>query len=408
MNLLFIHQNFPGQYGHLAALLAAVPGNRVVALGEHVNVMRRARLPGVETLTYETPAGAGEATHPYVRAHEAAVRRGQQVARSLMALRSSGFYPAVICAHPGWGEALFVKDVFPRARLLGYFEFFYRALGADVGFDPEYPATLDDQCRVRAKNATMLLSLDAADAGVAPTSWQQRQFPAAFQPKIAVIHEGIDTDIVAPDAGERLTLAGGVVLTRADEVVTFVVRNLEPYRGFHVFMRMLPALLARRPRAQVVIVGGDEVSYGTRLPEGQTYRERLLAESGDSVDRSRIHFTGRVPYRMFLSVLRISSAHVYLTYPFVLSWSMLEAMSAGCLVIGSRTPPVEEVIEDGVNGWLCDFFDLEGWATRIAAALEAGARLDPVRAAARHTIVARYDLKRLCLPQQVALVHSLA
>ena len=408
MNLLFIHQNFPGQYGHLAALLAATPGHRVVALGEHVNVMRRGRLPGVETLTYEMPAGAGDATHPYVRAHEAAVRRGQQVARSLMALRARGFYPDVICAHPGWGEALFVKDVFPRVRLLGYFEFFYRALGADVGFDPEYPATLDDQCRVRVKNASMLLSLDAADAGVAPTAWQHAQFPAVYQPRISVMHDGVDTDAVCPDADERLTLPDGAVLTRADEVVTFVVRNLEPYRGFHVFMRMLPALLARRPHAQVVIVGGDEVSYGTHLPDGQTYRERLLALWDSSVDRSRVHFTGRVPYRTFLSVLRVSSAHVYLTYPFVLSWSMLEAMSAGCLVIGSRTPPVQEVIEDGINGWLCDFFDQDGWAARIAEALEAGPALEPLRAAARQTIVQRYDLKRICLPQQVALVTALA
>lgn len=408
MNILFIHQNFPGQYGHLAVALAAEPGNRVVALGEHVNVIRRAAVQGVETRSYPAPAPAGKGTHPYVRTHEAAIRRGQQVARSLIALRESGFVPDVVCAHPGWGEALFVKDVFRASRLLGYFEFFYRTVGADVGFDPEYPATLDDQCRVRTKNATMLLSLDAADAGVTPTRWQHSRFPAEYQPKISVIHEGIDTGNVCPEANAQFVLPGGRVLTRRDEVVTFVVRNLEPYRGFHVFLRLLPALLARRPNAQIVILGGDEVSYGLRPPAGKTYREVLLAELGGALDGSRVHFAGRVPYPTFLSVLRISSVHVYLTYPFVLSWSMLEAMSAGCLVIGSRTPPVQEVIEDGVNGWLCDFFDQAGWAGRIAEALEAGDRLGHLRAAARQTIVERYDLARICLPQQVALVRSLA
>lgn len=385
-----------------------MPGNRVVALGEQVNVSRRERLPGVQTLTYASAAATSPATHTYLREYEGAVRRGQQVARSLVALRAGGFVPDVVCAHPGWGEALFVKEVFPATPLLGYCEFFYRALGADVGFDPEYPATLDQRCRVRVKNSALLLSLEAADAGMAPTAWQRRQFPAELQSRITVLHDGIDTGRVCQDANARLRLPDGRELTRADEVITFVARNLEPYRGFHVFLRMLPALLARRRAARVVIVGGDEVSYGVPAPEGKTYRQWLLAQLGDALDVSRLHFLGRVAYADFLSVLRVSSVHVYLTYPFVLSWSMLEAMAAGCLVIGSRTAPVQEVIEDGVNGWLCDFFDQAGWVDRIADALAAGAKLDPVRAAARQTILERYDLSRICLPGQLALVQSLA
>lgn len=385
-----------------------MPGNRVVALGEQVNVSRRERLPGVQTLTYASAAATSPATHTYLREYEGAVRRGQQVARSLVALRAGGFVPDVVCAHPGWGEALFVKEVFPATPLLGYCEFFYRALGADVGFDPEYPATLDQRCRVRVKNSALLLSLEAADAGMAPTAWQRRQFPAELQSRITVLHDGIDTGRVCQDANARLRLPDGRELTRADEVITFVARNLEPYRGFHVFLRMLPALLARRRAARVVIVGGDEVSYGVPAPQGKTYRQWLLAQLGDALDVSRLHFLGRVAYADFLSVLRVSSVHVYLTYPFVLSWSMLEAMAAGCLVIGSRTAPVQEVIEDGVNGWLCDFFDQAGWVDRIADALAAGAKLDPVRAAARQTILERYDLSRICLPGQLALVQSLA
>ena len=406
MRILFIHQNFPGQYPHLAAHLAADPGNTVVAMGERANMERRAQPAGVRLIGYPSPAAARPEVHPFVRGHESAVRRGHLVAQTMMKLREQGFVPEVVCAHPGWGETLFVKDVYPEARLLGYFEFFYHGIGADVGFDPEFPTSFDDLCRVRVKNSTMLITLDAADAGVAPTRWQQMQAPAAYRSKIEVVHEGIDTANVCPDPADSLALPDGTRLTAADEVVTYVSRNLEPYRGFHVLMRALPAILARRPRAQVVIIGGDQVSYGIPDPAGGTYRARLLAELGGSLDRSRVHFPGRIPYRRYLSALRISSAHVYLTYPFVLSWSMLEAMAAGCMVIGSRTPPVEEVIEDGVNGWLTDFFDHAALAQRVCEALEAGPALAALRAAARRTIVERYDLRSVCLPRQVALVTA--
>ena len=406
MRILFIHQNFPGQYPHLAAQLAADPANTVVAIGERANMEKRAQPAGVRLIGYATPAGAKREVHPFVRGHESAVRRGHLVAQVMMKLREQGFVPDVVCAHPGWGETLFVKDVYPASRLIGYFEFFYHGRGTDVGFDPEFPTSFDDLCRVRVKNSTMLLTLDAADAGVAPTRWQQVQAPAQYRPKIEVVHDGVDTETVCPDPSDRLTLADGTVLTAADEVLTFVSRNLEPYRGFHVFMRSLPAILARRPAARVVIVGGDEVSYGIANPAGGTYRASLLAELGGALEPSRVHFTGRIPYRSYLAMLRISSAHVYLTYPFVLSWSMLEAMAAGCMVIGSRTPPVEEVIEDGVNGWLTDFFDREALAERVCEALAKRSALGALRAAARRTVVERYELKRVCLPRQMAIVQG--
>ena len=408
MKLLFIHQNFPGQYRHLATRFAAEAGNRVFGLGDRGNLAGRPRLPGVEMLAYPAQPGASAGTHAYVRSHESAVRRGQAVARALLELRRRGVVPDVICAHPGWGEALFVKDVMPESRLLGYFEFYYRGAGSDVGFDPEFPASLDERCRVRVKNSTMLVSLDAADAGIAPTRWQEAQFPAAWQAKIAVIHDGIDTDGIRPDPDDRLTLPDGEILTTADEVVTFVARNLEPYRGFHVFMRALPRILERRPQARVVIVGGDEVSYGRPPDSGGTYREQLLAECGDAIDPGRVHFLGRVPYPRYLSVLHVSSVHVYLTYPFVLSWSLLEAMAAGCLVVASRTPPVTEVVEDGVNGWLTDFFAVEALAERVCEALASRRSLASLAAAARQTIVEGYDLQRLCLPRQTELVRGLA
>src|SRR5689334_19510307 len=391
MRFLFVHQNFPGQYRHLAGHLARA-GHEVVAVGEGANLKRTPRVPGVKLFAYDAPTQpAAGFSAPVVRA----VDRGRRVAAGAAQLKKAGFAPDVMFAHIGWGEALFLKDIWPQAKLILYAEFFYRARGADLGFDPEFPASADKLLRLRVMNAPLLMALDVADAGMAPTRWQHHQFPAVQKPRIAVIHDGIDTDVVAP-AGER-----------EPELITYVARNLEPYRGFHIFMRAIPEIQRRRPKARIVIVGGDEVSYSPRPPAGETYRARLLRELDGRNDLSRVNFLGRIPYAQYLDVLRRSSVHVYLAYPFVLSWSLLEAMSAGCLVIGSRTPPVEEVICDGENGLLVDFFSPGAIAAKVDQALTQGRELAHLRANARKTVVQRYDLKRHCLPAQLRLVERL-
>ena len=407
MIILFVHQNFPGQFRHLATALADDPGHGVVALGDAARLQGRAALhPRLRTLGYPSEgAKAGPGTHHYVREFEAAVRRGQAVVRAAMQVRQQGFVPDVVVAHPAWGEALFLRDIFPAARHVCYCEFYYHGEGADVGFDPEFPASLDSRLRARVRNATQLLALAAADAGIAPTEWQQTRYPTEFQPKIQLLHEGIDTGTVRPDPQAVLRL-GGRTLTAADEVVTYVARNLEPYRGIHVLLRALPALLAARPRAEVVIVGGDEVSYGQQLPAGETYRARYSREVGDRVDWSRVHFLGRIPYADFLTVLQVSSVHVYLTYPFVLSWSLLEAMAAGCLVVASATPPVREVLRHGGNGLLVDFFDHAALAEVVGQVLAKPSDQAGLRAAARETIVDRFDLRTRCLPAQVRFLTA--
>ena len=389
MKVLFVHQNFPGQYGRLAAHYAARTGNQVVAIGEKSNVVRRAQVPGVKLLGYELNV---EKFNSFEASVQRALQRGRRVATAAAVLRRSGFRPDVIFAHIGWGEALFLKDIFPDARMLLYGEFFYRPQGGDLGFDPEFPASEEKILRLRVMNAPLLMSLDAADWCMAPTRWQFRQFPAAYQARMSIIHDGIDTDRVVPGNPE-------------DELITYVARNLEPYRGFHVFMRAIPEIQKRRPKARIVIVGGDEVSYSPRLPAGETYRSRLLRELDGKIDLSRVHFLGRIPYAQYLSVLRHSAVHVYLTYPFVLSWSLLEAMAAGCLVVGSRTPPVEEVIRDGENGLLVDFFSTEEIAARVDEALSKD--LAGLRTQARRTVTEKYDLKRICLPAQLELVEAL-
>lgn len=401
MNLLFVHQNCPGQFKHLIRHFLAEGGHRVVFISQpNAN-----SIPGLERIDYRPARRPSSATHAYLRDTEAAVLNGQAVARVALELKRGGFVPDVMVGHNGWGETLFLKDVWPDRPLLSYFEFFYTAEGADLDFDPEFPATLDDRCKVRTRNAVNLLGLTAADAGLAPTEWQRSRYPEPFRNRIEVIHEGVDTARVTPDPAATLTFGrDGRTLTRDDEVITFSVRNLEPYRGFHVFMRALPEILRRRPHAHVILVGGDEVSYGRRPDSGGTWRQVLLEELRGRLDMTRLHFLGRIPYEAYLRVLRVSQAHVYLTYPFVLSWSMLEAMSAGCLVIGSRTPPVEEVLEDGRNGLLVDFHDTAGIADRIDSVFDHPDRMAALRRAARETIVTQFDLGTVTLPAQLRLL----
>lgn len=399
MRLLFVHQNFPAQYRHLALHLAA-QGHEVAAIGEKPNARRqRMRVPGIRLLGYELPLPVA------ADALGAAIARGRAAADAAAVLRRDGFRPDVVLAHPGWGEATFLKDVFPAAKLVLYCEFFYRASGADVGFDPEFPVGAESLRQLRLRNAPFLMALDAADGGIAPTHWQKQQFPTRHAPQISVLHDGIDTDAVKPDADARLAIAG-IELSAQDEVVTYVARNLEPYRGFHSFMRTIPEIQHRCPKAKIVLVGGDAVSYSPRLPAGETYRQRMMKELAGAIDYSRVLMPGQLPYADYLRLLQLSAAHVYLTYPFVLSWSMLEAMAAGALVIGSRTAPVEEVIEHGKNGLLADFFSPRDIAAQVERALADRSTMQPMRSLARQTIIERYDLKRICLPRQTALIGA--
>jgi glycosyltransferase involved in cell wall biosynthesis len=379
-----------------------------VGIGDAANVKGRPAVhPRVRLAGYgvQTPANAGEG-HPYLRDFETHIRRGQAVVRLALHLRDRlGLKPDVVVAHPGWGEGLFLRDVFPKARIVQYCEYYYHAQGGDVGFDPEFPTSLDQQLRVRIRNSTQLQSLVAADAGIAPTGWQKSRYPAELQSKIEVGHDGIDTTVAAPDPAATLELAGQR-FAAGEEILTYVARNLEPYRGFHTFMRMLPALQALRPNARVIVVGGDEVSYGRPPQDFAHYREQYTKELEGRVDFSRVFFTGKLPYAQYLKVLQVSAAHLYLTYPFVLSWSMLEAMAAGCLLVASRTAPVQEVIEDGRNGVLVDFFDADALARRVADVLAAPDGFAAMRTEARRTVLDRFDLHTRCLPRMLELIRG--
>ena len=403
MKVLLVHPNFPGQYAHLLQRLAARPGTQVAGIGARAFAVPE----GVDLRVYDPPPPLAETVPPRMRPSQAALARGERAGRLALDLRRDGFVPDVVLGHIGWGDTIYLKDIFPEAPLLLYAEFFYSATGADVGHEPGRPSTMADAFRIRAMNMPLLTSMAAADWGATPTRWQRDRFPEWFRTRVSLMHEGIDTGLCRPDPEARFELPNGTVLRPGDEVVTYVARGLEPYRGFPTFMRALPALLAARPGVRVVIVGGDGASYG-RPPEGAaSWREAMLAEVGP-LDSARVHFLGRIPHPALHALFRVSAAHVYLTVPFVLSWSVLEAMACGALVVGSATPPVQEVIEDGVNGVLTDLYDAPALARRLAEVLSDPARHAPLRAAARRTVEKRFDLRRVCLPRQMAVVEALA
>jgi glycosyltransferase involved in cell wall biosynthesis len=403
MDILFVHQNFPGQFKYLATHLAASPDNRVMFLTQRGD----RRIPGITNIVCKPHRQVAAQTHRYLRQLESGVLYGQAAAKAAIKLRQEGFRPDIIVAHPGWGEALYLKDVFPSSPLLNYCEWFYRPDA--VCFDAEFqqPANEDSLARLRTRNALHLLNLDAADQTFTPTRWQWQQHPEVYRHQMAIIHEGVDTEQLHPNPEAHLEFASGTRLTPKDEVITYISRNLEPYRGFHQFMRAAALIAERRPNAHFIVVGENGVSYGDALPHGETYRQRMLAEL-PQLDLNRFHFLGRVPYAHFKTILQLSSVHIYLTYPFVLSWSMLEAMACGCLVLGSDTPPVREVISDGENGLLVDFFSPQAIAERVDQVLAAPDRLAELRQAARRCIQQHYDLRTHCLPRQLQLIERVS
>lgn len=408
MNILFIHQNFPGQFKFLAPALAG-RGHRVVAMT--MQKIEQQQWQGISLVPYAASRGSTPGIHPWVGDFETKTIRGEACFRAALKLKQQGFNPDVIVAHHGWGESLFLKEIWPTAKLGIYCEFFYHASGSDVGFDPEFPVTdVAEPCRMRLKNLNNLLHFDIADAGLSPTHWQASTFPTPFRDRITVVHDGIDTDAVQPNSAVSLSLSDGLSLSRNDEVVTFVNRNLEPYRGYHIFMRALPQLLRQRPQAHILIVGGDSVSYGAKPAGDSTWKTIFANEVRPQIsdaDWARVHFLGNLPYQQFIPLLQLSTVHVYLTYPFVLSWSLLEAMSAGCAIVASDTAPLREAIEHDKTGCLVDFFDAPQLAEQVSALLANADQRQRLGNAARHFAQANYDLKTQCLPKQISWVERL-
>jgi glycosyltransferase involved in cell wall biosynthesis len=377
---LFVHQNFPGQYLHIVRHLVDKPGNEVVFITEP----NQSSIAGVRRVNYQVGKTDREATHAAARDFDVGARRAEIVARMARNLKALGFTPDIIIGHHGWGELLDLVDVFPKAPILGYFEFYYSPNSQDVGFDPEFPTTEDQYPRIRAMNIINHLALDLGQHGQTPTHWQHTRYPAWAQPSIRVLPEGARLDTCKPDGRARTKpfSIGAFNVAPGERLVTYVARNLEPYRGFHVMMRALPDLLRERPDAKVVMVGGDDVSYGARLASG-TWREILQRELAGKYDASRVHFAGQLPYDDYLRLLKRSDAHVYLTYPFVPSWSLREAMACGCAIVGADVEPVREFLTDDKNGLLTPCLDPRQLAEKVLTLLDNPRLNKRLRAGAR-------------------------
>lgn len=400
MKILLLHRNFPAQFRHLAAYLAKDPSNQVV----FITARKEDNMPGVTKVVYNLAREVPKEAHRYLRFYEESIIHGQAAAQAALALKNQGFVPDIIFGH-SWGSTLFMKDIYPDTPLLCYLEWFYRAYGSDVDFEKPGPLPVNLEAMLRIKNSHILVDLYTCDHGITPTKWQHSQFPSEYHDKITILHDGINTDLLKPDPTAKLMLPHlNLDLSKEEEIITYVSRGLEPYRGFHKFIETVSIILKRRPKAHVVIVGEDKPFYGGISASGKTYKEEMLEKF--SLDMSRVHFTGRLQYDHYLKVLQASSVHVYLTYPFVLSWSFLEAMSVGCAVVGSSTTPVQEVIRDGENGLLADFFSPENIADKIEEVLNHPDKMQTMRIKARETIINNYALKDL-LPRQIELINNL-
>jgi glycosyltransferase involved in cell wall biosynthesis len=402
MRVLFLHMNYPAQYRHVALAMGKNPNHQILFGTNNKDVT----MEGIPKTLFGASREVRPETHHYVRPLESAVLNGQGAYRMAEQLKAKGFIPDVICGHSGWGPTLFMKDAFPNAALLCYFEWFYHAHGTDADFDPADPLEQDSIAKIRVKNSPILLDLYSCDWGMSPTRWQQAQFPKEFQSKLTVLHDGVDTDFFKPELGASLVLPN-LDLTGVDEIVTYVARGMEPYRGFPQFIESLPYLLERRPNCHVVIVASERVCYGKSLPNGKTYKQEMLERVPLDAYKDRVHFVGTLPYGEYVKVLKASTAHVYLTRPFVLSWSMLEAMSTGCLIVGSNTAPVAEVIRDGENGLLVDFFNPKQLADRLEEVMTHPNRMAHLRKQARQTILDQYALVDL-LPKHLQLIEDVA
>ncbi len=399
MNILFLHRNFPAQFRHIAVVLASNPNNKVVFITNNDKL----ELPNIQKVFYKPKREVPKDCHRYLKFYEESIIHAQATAEAAIALKAQGFNPDIIYGHT-WGQTMFMKDIFPDVPLLCYFEWFYNAVGGDMDFGGK-TMNIDELAKLRCRNSHLLVDLYTCDAGICPTNWQKSQFPEKLSENIKVLHDGVDTDFCVPKADAKFLIKDkNIELTANDEVITYATRGMEEYRGFPQFMRAVEKLLKKRPNLQVVIGGEDRVCYGPQLM-GTTYKKLMLKQL--DLDLSRVHFVGGLPFNEYIKLLQITSAHVYLTYPFVLSWSALDAMSCGCPIVASKTQPVLEFMKDNYNALLFDFFNIDEQVEKIEYALDNKDKMEEFRHNARKTIVDNYALKDL-LPKHIEYITQLA
>lgn len=339
-----MHQAFPGQFGSLAASLAN-EGHKVIALA--MNPQKG--VPGVSIAAYRPIREQEEEMAPLLQDIDAKLIRAESAYHAMKGLKESGFNPDIIYAHPGWGDTMFIRDIWPDARVVMYAEWFYNKEGQEVNYDPAFPPLTEEyELRLHLKNIPFLQGLSIADAAISPTEWQRSRYPAWAQEKIHVVHDGLNLAELAAVKPRSLGIPSqNLKLKKGMPIVTFSSRHLEPVRGFHYFMRSLPMILNANPEAHAIVMGKDSgvgnLGYGADNPNKESWRKTMEKELGDTVDWSRVHFLGMLDRKLYLAMLKLSACHVYLTTPFILSWSFLEAAAMGLPIVASETPPVLEM-----------------------------------------------------------------
>lgn len=396
MKILFIHPNFPGQFKHLVKFFAKNPNNEVIFICTYGNNLD---YKNVKKIYHKPAKDEGNKTHRYLKSMEKAAYAAQSVWKACSKLKEKNYIPDVIYAHAGWGDSILLKDIFPEVPFIAYMEYYYHAFGGDANYNPNRAIHSDKVAKVRFNNAHILLSLESCDYAVSPTEWQASRHPEMFRDKFKVIHEGIDIDYI--EKIEKLDIAS----FKDKTIITYAARNFESYRGFEQVMCAIELLMKKNKDLYFVMIGNDEVSYGHKLPNGETHRERMSKIL--DLDHTRITWLGPLSYEKFIAVLKNSTIHIYLTVPFVLSWSLLESMACGCSIISSDTEPVKEVITDQENGILVDFFDHHDIAKKVLYLLENKELRQKIGQNAKETIKDRFDLKKI-LPEYVRFIENVA
>lgn len=399
MNILFVHRDFPGQFKYLVKSLASNPKNNVFFITND----DKNQISGVKKLVYQVPKNIPADTHPFLSTHEELLLHGQAAASLTLGLRKQKIKFDVIYVHPS-GPGLFMKYIYPDIPMVYYCEWFSRAQGSDIDFEGN---SVDEvqKMQIRASNSINLIDLYSSDACVTSTNWQKQQFPKEFHNKIQVIYNGVDTEKFKPSNDAKfLVKEKNIEFGLEDEVITYGTRGMEPYRGFPQFLEIAVHLQKKRPNLHVIITGEDKTYYSPQLVN-DTFKNYML-KNLSGLDTNRVHFVRKLPHDNYAKLLQVSSAHVYFTYPYILSQSVLEAMSAGCCIVASDTKPVLEFVKDGENGLLFGFNNFNQIVEKIEYALDNKEKMQKIRAAARKTIIENYSLDKV-LPQQINLINNL-
>jgi glycosyltransferase involved in cell wall biosynthesis len=397
MHILFVHQNFPAQFGHIAAYLVQCKGYRC----SFASQQPAGNVGGIECVQYTIKGGATEQTHYCSRSFENAIWHSHALYDALQA--RPDLKPDLVVAHSGFLSTVFLRELYD-CPVVNYFEYYYRTVGADMDYRPDFPYPAINRLRAHARNANILLDLENCDAGYSPTRWQRSLFPRTYRDKIRVIFDGIDTTVWKPLPGAPRRV-GNLAVADDMRIITYVSRGMESIRGFDIFMKFAKQMCARRRDVLFFVVGEDRVCYGGDLEftGAKSFKEWVLAR--DQYDLSRIHFTGPLPIPVLAHLLAITDLHVYLTVPFVLSWSLMDALACGATVLASDTAPVREMIAHGHNGLLADFFNVEAMMEAASRVLDAPQEHRPLGRAGVEMIRERYSLD-VCLPRMLALYED--